>query len=365
MNGISIKQRLWLTSTATIVLLLVMWAFVYSVVTTIGQKQALIAEELVKAQLLQDGASLLLQLDTPGNDVLASWDHQRERANLHAYLEEYQRHERTLSARIANDAEIREGYAATRGDVQAMVQRAEAVLDAVAQKAGAEASRDVAGSQAAANLAALRMAEMDQSFSAASKTLRLLDGKQRARIHALLADTDAYNRGAVTASLALLIAGLLIAVLMAYALVRSITRPIAVATNTAKQLAIGDLQIQFDIRGRDEMAQLLHALKEVVDSTNLMARHAERLAAGDFTVVVTPRSEHDVQALSFARMVQKLTQTISEVRDGASAVNSAAQQVSASAQALSQGTNSQASSAEETTASLEELNASISSNAEN
>jgi methyl-accepting chemotaxis protein len=365
MNGISIKHRLWLTSAATVVLLLVMWAFVYSVVTTISGKQALISEELEKAQLLQDGASLLLQLNAPGNDVLGSWDHQAERANLHAYLDEYQRHERSLRARLAGDAELREGHAAINGDVQAMVQRAEAVLDAVAQKAAAEQLRDAAGTQGAANLAARRMAEMDQSFSAASKALRLLDGKQRTRIGKLLADTDAFNRGAVTASLALLIAGLLIAVVMAFAMVRSITRPLAVATAAAKQLAIGDLQIQFDIRGRDEMSQLLHALRDVVDSTNLMARHAERLAAGDFALVVTPRSEHDVQALSFARMVQKLTQTISDVRDGAAAVNSAAAQVSASAQALSQGTNSQASSVEETTASLEELNASISSNAEN
>ena len=365
MNGFSIRQRLWLTSAATIVLLLVMWAFVYSVVTAIGHKQGLIADELQKAQLLQDSASLLLQLDAPGNDVLASWDHRAERANLHAYLDEFQRHERTLRSRIADDAELRDGYDASRSDVQTMVQRAGAVLDAVAQKVAAENARDATGAQAAANLAARRMAEMDQSFSAASKILRALDAKQRTRIHALLTDTDAYNRNAVSATLALLIAGLLIAVIMAFVLVRSITRPLAVATSAAKQLAVGDLQIEFDIRGRDEMAQMLRALKDVVDSTNLMARHAERLAAGDFTIVVTPRSEHDVQALSFARMVQKLTQTISEVRDGAAAVNSAATQVSASAQALSQGTNSQASSVEETTASLEELNASISSNADN
>ena len=77
------------------------------------------------------------------------------------------------------------------------------------------------------------------------------------------------------------------------------------------------------------------------------------------TLVVTPRSDADVQSHAFAKMVQKLTRTISDVRDGAAAVTSAAQQVSASAQALSQGTNAQASSVEETTASLEELNASI------
>ena len=365
MNGFSIKQRLWLTSGATIILLLVMWAFVYSVVTTIGKKQGSIADELEKAEMLQDSASLLQQLDAPGNDVLASWDHQTERANFRTYREEFDRQARVLRTRIANDAELRDGYETTTPDLEAMSRKADAVFDAVAQKATAEREGNMVAAQAASTASAARMAEMDQSFSAITKTLRMLDGKQRARIQALLADTDTFNRQAVSASLALLLVGLLVAVLMAVILVRSITRPLAVATGAAKQLAVGDLEIDFDIRGNDEMTQMLRALREVVESTNTMAKHAERLAAGDFTLVVTPRSEHDVQALSFARMVQKLTQTISEVRDGASAVNSAAMQVSASAQALSQGTNSQASSVEETTASLEELNASISGNAEN
>src|SRR5690349_6799750 len=101
MNGFSIKQRLWLTSAATIVLLLVMWAFVYSVVTTMAGKQALIADELEKAQMLQDSAALLLQLNAPGNDVLGSWDHKAETENLRKYKDEYERQERQLRARIA------------------------------------------------------------------------------------------------------------------------------------------------------------------------------------------------------------------------------------------------------------------------
>jgi len=365
MNGFSIKQRLWLTSAATIVLLLVMWAFVYSVVTTMARKEGLIAEELEKAQLLQDSGALLQQLDAPGNDVLGNWDYIAERENLRKYREEYEQQERLLRTRIAGDVELRDGQASARADVQAMVQKATAVLDAVERKAEAEKAGNTVVAQAAATAAAARMSEMDQSFSAATKILRTLDGAQRADIRVLMTDIEAYNRGAVTLSLALLGFGLIVAILMAIILIRSITIPLAVATAAAKQLSIGDLDIQFDIRGRDEMALMLQGLKEVVDTTRSMARHAERLAAGDFAFEVKPRSEHDVQALSFARMVQKLTMTIGEVRDGAAAVTSAAAQVSASAQALSQGTNSQASSVEETTASLEELNASISGNADN
>ncbi|HKP64524.1 MAG TPA: methyl-accepting chemotaxis protein [Polyangiales bacterium] len=365
MNGFSIKQRLWITSGATIVLLLVMWAFVYSVVTTMGKKQTLVAEELKKAELLQDNASLLQQLDAPGNDVLATWDHRTERANFRTYRTEFDQQRQKLRAYVAKDSELRDGVESTSADLEQMMRKAEAVFEAVAQKEAAEHKGDTVGAQAASTVSAARMAEMDQSYSAISKTLRVLDGTQRSRVENLLSETEAFNRSAVTTSFALLIVGLLAAVLMAVILVRSITRPLAIATSAAKQLAVGDLEIDFDIRGNDEMSQMLRALREVVDSTNSMAKHAERLAAGDFTLVVSPRSEHDMHALSFARMVQTLTRTISEVRDGASAVNSAAQQVSASAQALSQGTNAQASSVEETTASLEELSASISSNAEN
>src|SRR5262245_10364241 len=114
MKGFSIKNRLWLTSGATIVLLLIMWTFVYSVVTTIAQKEKLIHDELEKSQLLQDSAALLQQLDAPGNDVLANWDAQAERANLRRYQEEYERQERVLRSRIANDPELRDGQTRTR-----------------------------------------------------------------------------------------------------------------------------------------------------------------------------------------------------------------------------------------------------------
>jgi methyl-accepting chemotaxis protein len=360
-----IKQRLWITSSATIVLLLVMWAFVYSVVTTMSSKQAQVAEELHKAQMMQDTAASLQQADAPGNDVLGNWDHRTERINLQNYIQAFERQEQALRSRIAHDDELREALASMQTDVRAMFVRGYAVMDQVQRKEEADHVHDTAAAQLAATQSAAEMSEMDQAYSAALKTFRSMDATQRTRIHALLSDTDAFNRTAITLSLALLVLGLLIATVMGVALVRSITRPLALATSAAQRVAIGDLGVQFEIQGNDEMAQMLRAMKDVVESTRAMADHAEKLAGGDFTVNVTPRSAQDMHAHAFARMVGKLTQTISEVRDGAAAVNAAAQQVSASSQALSQGTNAQASSVEETTATLEQFNASISQNAQN
>src|SRR5690349_7805048 len=174
MNGFSIKQRLWITSGATIVLLLVMWAFVYTVVTTMGKKQTVIAEELKKAQMLQDHASLLQKVDGPGNDVLASWDHETERANFHNYRAEFERQRQTLHAYVAKDDELHDGLEATAPDIDQMARKAEAVFDAVAQKETAERKGDMVAAQAASTASAARMAEMDQAFSAINKALRML-----------------------------------------------------------------------------------------------------------------------------------------------------------------------------------------------
>jgi methyl-accepting chemotaxis protein len=363
MHGFGIRKRLWLSSGAMILLLVAMWAFVYSVVTTMAGKQAQIALQLEKAQLLHDSAALLQQLDAPGNDVLGSWDERAERANFQKYRAEYEEQERELRAKIADDAVLLDGQTALRGDVAGMITKAGSVFDSVARRNAAVEAKDAAAEQKAAIEGAARMSEMDQSFSAATKALRALDERQRTRIHALLAEIDGFNGGATSLSLALLVVGLLVSLVTAALLVRSIMTPLVVATEAAKQVALGDLRSDFEIRGNDEMAELLHALREVVGSTREMTGHAERLAGGDFTVVVRPRSEHDAQAQAFARMVEKLTETITQVRNSAAGVSGAAQQVAASAQSLATGTSSQASSVQETAATLEQINASIDQNA--
>lgn len=96
-------------------------------------------------------------------------------------------------------------------------------------------------------------------------------------------------------------------------------------------------------------------------------KHAEAIAAGDLTrtIPATDQSETGKLLQSMQDMSAKLSAIIRDVREGSSAVASAAAQVSASSQSLSQGTSEQAASVEETSASLEQMNASITQNAEN
>jgi methyl-accepting chemotaxis protein len=125
------------------------------------------------------------------------------------------------------------------------------------------------------------------------------------------------------------------------------------------------VEAQITGEGRDETGQLLDAMRAMVASMREMADAAGRIAEGDLTVRIRPRSDRDVLALSLGNMVAKLSQVIGEVRAGAAALSGASSQVSATSQSLSQGTSEQAASVEETTSSLEQMSASITKNAEN
>jgi len=106
---------------------------------------------------------------------------------------------------------------------------------------------------------------------------------------------------------------------------RSITRPIGRAVEVARAVAAGDLGLQFDAQGRDETAQLLHALKE---------------------------------------MQRSLARVVGGVRQGAESVAAAATQIAQGNNDLSQRTEQQASALEQTAASMEQLSATVRQNAD-
>ena len=122
------------------------------------------------------------------------------------------------------------------------------------------------------------------------------------------------------------ILAIVVALLLAVGVIRSVTRPLGDLVVVANQIADGDLRPIADAQRGDELGVLQGAMQ---------------------------------------RMSEALARTIAQVRNTSDALSSAAAQVSATAQTLSQGTSEQAASVEETTASLEEMSASIAQNAEN
>ncbi|SNB46530.1 methyl-accepting chemotaxis protein [Geobacter sp. DSM 9736] len=125
---------------------------------------------------------------------------------------------------------------------------------------------------------------------------------------------------------AVMAAALLLAIGIAVTLTRSITRPLSEAVTAANSIAEGDLTVNVETSGRDETAQLLAAMRQ---------------------------------------MVTKLKDVVAEVKGAADNVASGSQQLSSGAEEMSQGATEQAAAAEEASSSMEEMSSNIRQNAEN
>lgn len=125
---------------------------------------------------------------------------------------------------------------------------------------------------------------------------------------------------------AVMLAAFGLTLVLGVVLTRGITAPLSQAVMVAGRLADGDLGVRVDGESTDETGLLLSAMRNMVD---------------------------------------RLSQTITEVRSGADALTLASAQVSSTSQSLSNGTSEQAASVEETTSSLEQMSATIKQNAEN
>jgi methyl-accepting chemotaxis protein len=136
---------------------------------------------------------------------------------------------------------------------------------------------------------------------------------------------------AASARMMVIVAGIcglfmLAAGLMAYALTRSITRPLKRAVDIADRVAEGDLTSTIEVDSKDEVGQLTSALK---------------------------------------RMNTSLQSIVADVRTGTDAISHASKEISTGNADLSHRTEEQASSLEETASSMEELTSTVKQNAEN
>ena len=157
------------------------------------------------------------------------------------------------------------------------------------------------------------------------------------------------------------VAGVAIAVIIT----RSIVKPLTVAVETSRRMAVGDMTTEIPPGAADETGQLLEAMREMVEANREVTRAAALIAAGDLRVELKERSAEDELIRALADMVVKLREVISQVRGAVDNVSSGSQAMSASSEEMSQGATEQAAAAEEASSSIEQMTANIRQNADN
>ena len=148
--------------------------------------------------------------------------------------------------------------------------------------------------------------------------LPILSDTQKAEAH------STFTKAKLTL-IVLVIAALGLGIGAAVVITRSIVVPIQQAVQVASTVAEGDLTARIDVRGADETAQLLQALKH---------------------------------------MNEGLVAVVSKVRQSSDSIATGSTQIAAGTVDLSQRTEEQASNLEETAASMEQLTSTVKTNAE-
>jgi methyl-accepting chemotaxis protein len=161
--------------------------------------------------------------------------------------------------------------------------------------------------------------------------------KVTAQLDALVAENEAESARlakesvqtfnfAIGLSVITTVIALIIGVIAAIMIARSITKPLAAAVGVSENLAGGDLTTNIEVNGKDELTDLQKAQQVMVD---------------------------------------RLRQVVSDIQSIAENVASGAEQTSSSSTEMSQGATEQAAAAEEVSSSIEQMTANIRQNADN
>lgn len=164
-------------------------------------------------------------------------------------------------------------------------------------------------------------------------------------------------------SIILLFGGVILPVTIA--IIKSILTPVREIQAAAQELALGNIDIELNIRGNDEIAQMERAFSEMIDSLKKKAEAAEAIAEKDLTQNIELASEKDQLGHSLALMQRNLSELISSIHLATMQIDAGSGDLSEMSQTLSQASTEQAAAIEEVSSSIQEVEHATKENADN
>ena len=105
-----------------------------------------------------------------------------------------------------------------------------------------------------------------------------------------------------------------LAVLAAYIIGKRISRPIVALTAVSERLAVGDTNVSFTAETNDEVGVLSDAFGKIVDNIKQQSDNAKRIAEGDLSIEVIPKSDADILSMSMKNVVNELRNLVGEAQ---------------------------------------------------
>ena len=146
---------------------------------------------------------------------------------------------------------------------------------------------------------------------------------------------------------------------------RLVFRPLASVQGKLELASEGDIQQSVDASRTDEIGGLLRSIQRLIEYIQGLARVTERIAGGDLTVQVEPKSERDTLSLSIKTMVTNLSSLIRKLSQNAKDVVAAAAEISSSSEEISGGAQDQADQIGQVSTAMEQMTATILQSSQN
>jgi len=189
------------------------------------------------------------------------------------------------------------------------------------------------------------------------RNLALTLGEQQTEQAGLrLAQSEEKSRISMLIFMMLGLAAVVISVVVTLTLNKAIAFPLAEVSETAEKIAAGDLSVAITPNERrDEVGSLMAAFTRMLDSLREKAEIAERIARGDLTMEAKPQSERDHLGNSLALMVKNLRDVTSETGKAVDVLASSSTEIMASTTQVVSGASETAAAVSQTTTTVEEV----------
>lgn len=159
-------------------------------------------------------------------------------------------------------------------------------------------------------------------------------------------------------------------IIIAIRISRGISKPMKEMADAAQKMANGDLNVEVNVKSKDEIGLLGEAFTATVSSIQAYIRdisvNLAEMEKGDLTIQPGVEYKGDFINLknSIAGIVNSLNQIMTQINQSAEQVTTGSEQVSNGSQALAQGATEQAASVEELSSTIMQISEDVKNNAD-
>ncbi len=149
------------------------------------------------------------------------------------------------------------------------------------------------------------------------------------QLNGAIGSTDS---GARTLIILLVLFAIAVGGTLAFLIVRSVVGGVGQVLTAAEGIAVGEVDQTLDVRSSDEVGAMARAMQRMLVYLKEMVTSAERIAAGDLTVAVEPKSDRDALGNAFATMVSNLRELVGRMSMTAESLSASSEQMASTSQ---------------------------------